>query len=217
MTIMATMTRSLLRPALMLLFVLACFTAPARAQAPQPSPVPVRWEFDLEIEHHLGIEVVETLGEGRRPYFYLTYRVTNFTESDRLLAPLWELVTEEGDVLRSGRGVPISVTETLMRRLGNPLLRDQFSMVSTQLQGIENTRFGLVVWPANDLDTDTVTVFATGFSGENTAYFTTDPSTGERVRHLLRKTRMLRYSTPGLLSDTGGDAFEVLEAGWTMR
>jgi len=202
---------------LALVFAVAAFGPMAAAQAPQPSPVPVRWEFDLEIEHHLGIEVVESPGEGARPYFYLTYRVTNFTDQDRLLAPLWELVTEEGDVLRSGRGVPSAVTETLMERMGNPLLIDQFSMVSTQLRGIENTRFGLVVWPANDLDTDTVTVFATGFSGENTAYFTTDPETGERVRHLLRKTRMLRYSTPGLLRDTGGDAFEVIEDRWTMR
>ena len=217
-----TETRSMILPThafrpSVLVVLLAAFASGAAAQAPQPSPVPVRWEFDLQIEQHLGIELVETPDLGRRPYFYMTYRVTNFTESDRLLAPLWELVTEEGDVMRSGRGVPASVTDTLMERMNNPLLQDQFSMVSTQLRGIENTRFGLVVWPADDLDTDTVTVFATGFSGENTAYFTSDPETGERVRHLLRKTRMLRYSTPGLLSGTRGRSFELIEDRWTMR
>lgn len=216
---MIRVSRSLSRLAAVLLgsVCVAGVTSQAAAQAPEPAPVPIRWEFDLRIEQGLGIEMVETNNGGQLPYFFLTYRVTNFGDADRLLAPLWELVTDEGKVLRAGRDVPPEVTETLLERLGNPLLQDQFAMVSQQLRGIENTRFGLLVWPVEDLDTDSVTVFASGFSGESTPYFTSDPQTGEPVRHLLRKSRMLRYQTPGRLRDTGGKAFPLVEDRWIMR
>ncbi|MEM7754649.1 MAG: hypothetical protein AAF297_03325 [Planctomycetota bacterium] len=189
---------------------------PAARAAPEPEPVPVRWEFDFR-EGPLRLATVEVPGVGPRKYFYFTYRVANFSGQDRMLAPSFDLVTDEGEVLRGGRGVPGFVTQELLARLQNPLLLDQLRIVSTLNQGLEHSRFGLVIWPATDLDIDEVTLFATGFSGENTPYFTTDPETGERIRHLLRKTRMIRYGLPGRLENRGALPFEVDEARWVMR
>lgn len=186
------------------------------AAAPEPEPVPVRWEFDFR-EGPLRLASVDIPGVGPRKYFYFTYRVTNFSGQDRMLAPSFDLVTSEGEVLRGGRGVPGYATQTIMSRLNDPLLKDQLQIVSTLNQGLEHSRFGLVVWPATDLDIDEVTLFAAGFSGENTPYFTVDPETGERVRHLLRKTRMIRYALPGELSGRGSIPFDAVESRWVMR
>ena len=49
---------------------------PASAAAPEPRPVPTRWEFTFE-PGPLRLAWVET-ENGPAPYFYLTYRVTNF-------------------------------------------------------------------------------------------------------------------------------------------
>ena len=184
--------------------------------APEPEPVPIRWEFDFR-EGPLRLATVNVPGVGPRKYFYFTYRVTNFSGQDRMLAPSFEMVTSEGELLRAGRGVPSAVTQELLDRLDNPLLFDQLRIVSTLNQGLEHSRFGLVIWPATDLDVDEVTLFATGFSGENTPYFTEDPETGERVRHLLRKTKMMRYALPGELRGRGALPFDVVESRWVMR
>jgi hypothetical protein len=190
--------------------------APVAVAAPEPEPVPVRWEFDFR-EGPFRVASIDVPGIGPRKYFYMTYRVVNFSGQDRMLAPSFDLVTSEGEVLRSGRGVPTVVTRELMARLGNPLLRDQLGMVSSISPGLEHARFGLVVWPATDLDVDELTVFAAGFSGENAPYFTNDPETGEQIRHLLRKTRMLRYASPGEIQGRRDRPFDLTEGRWVMR
>ena len=43
--------------------------------APEPSPVATQWEFTFE-EGPLRLAWVDD-GDGMKPYFYLTYRVTN--------------------------------------------------------------------------------------------------------------------------------------------
>ncbi|MEM1184536.1 MAG: hypothetical protein AAGI53_05990 [Planctomycetota bacterium] len=201
--------------ALVSLVAATMLSAPLVA-APEPEPVPIRWEFDFR-EGPLRSMTVDVPGVGPRKYFYFTYQVTNFSDQDRMLAPSFDLVTDEGEVLRSGRGVPGVVTQTVLDRLSDPLIEDQLGIVSTLNQGLEHSRFGVVIWPVTDLDIDEVTVFAAGFSGENKPYFTVDPQTGERVRHLLRKTRMLRYGLPGELTDRGSRPYEVIETRWVMR
>ncbi len=69
------------------------------AVAPEPDPVPTRWQLDLDISD-LRVRTIQT-DEGPRPFFYLTYQVTNNAGEDILFAPRWELATDQGDLLRS--------------------------------------------------------------------------------------------------------------------
>lgn len=189
---------------------------PAAWAAPEPEPVPVRWEFDFRPAAlrlaQLGVE-----GEGPVWFAFLTYRVVNHSGQDRMLAPLFELATDEGHVVRSGRGVPYEVTAEIMRMIDDPLLQDQLGIVGTMLQGIENTRRGVVVWRLPDHRVDELQVFGAGFSGESEAFFAQDPETGERVRHVLRKTRMLRFAMPGEVTDRSRPTPELIEARWILR
>lgn len=187
----------------------------ARA-VPEPEPVPTKWEFEFRPGPLRLASVADSNGRVR-PYVYMTYRVTNYTGLDRLLAPAFDLATRDGDVLRAGRGVPPEVVDFIKSRLGDPLLEDQLSIVSTLLQGPENARFGVVVWPLPDSNTDELVVFAAGFSGEFQAYFTTDGDSGEQVRHVLRKTLMLRYPVPGDLRGFGDAEIAAQADRWVMR
>jgi hypothetical protein len=94
-----------------------------------------------------------------------------------LFAPSFDLATSDGNVARSGRGVPFDVIRQIMERLENPFLQEQVSMLGLLLQGEENAKEGLVVWPASTLDVDRLTVYMSGFSGETATIEVPDPRT----------------------------------------
>ncbi len=183
------------------------------AAAPQPDAIPSRWEFDLR-PGPLRITTVSVDGEEPRAYFYMPYYVENNSGEDRFLAPRFELATEEGEIIRSGgSAVPREVVRTLIARFRNQLLEDEISMLGPILQGPENAREGLVIWPAGDLTVDEVTIYASGFSGETKQFVR--PDTGETV--VLRKTRMLRHATPGNIDPTSDQPFRRTVDRWIMR
>jgi hypothetical protein len=189
--------------------------APPSLAAPQPDPVPTRWEFDFQ-PGPMRIALINIPGVGLKRYFFFTYRITNYWGTDLLFAPDAELKTDEGRVLRSGRDVPAAVTESIVARLGNPLMQDQIEIVGTVLQGPENARDGVLIWPADDLDVDEVTLFFAGLSGETKPY-TLREGTDDAERFLLRKTAMLRYETPGEFGWRDNEALELAESTWVMR
>ena len=193
----------------------AVITAPAIA-APEPSPVPTRWELEFR-PGPLRFVALDVEGQGVRHFAFLTYRVTNYSGADRLFAPSFELMTDDGRVVRSGRNIAPDTTDRILASLENPLIQNQLQIVDVLLQGRENAKFGLVIFPLEDLTVDEIRVFASGFSGESTVYFTEDPDTGERVRHVLRKTMQLQYDLPGELTAAGDDPIEATTQRWIMR
>lgn len=182
--------------------------------APEPAPVATQWEFTFE-PGPLRLAWVETEGE-KKPYFYLTYRVTNHWGGVKLFAPDVSLMSDNANVQRSGRDVSSAVTAEIMRRLKNPLLESQTDIVSNVLQGVEHARDGVVIWPAEDLQADELTVFFAGLSGEFQSYIT-GRETSEPQRYTLRKTMMMRFASPGQISGQGDRPFELIEKRWVMR
>ena len=179
--------------------------------APEPAPVSRRWQLDMR-PGPLRVTVISTKDAGPRAYAYLTYLVMNPTREDIFFAPSFELITDEGDLIRSGRGVPREVVAELLKRLHNPLLEDEIRVIRMLGQGEENAREGLVVWPLNALKADEITIFATGFSGETRTV--RKPDTGEMVT--LRKTLMLRHATPGEIP-TDNSPLTRAEQRWILR
>lgn len=193
----------------------------ARASAPEPSPVSRQWQLDLEMG---PLRVVELAlpGVGRRAYYYATYIVVNDSGRDMFLAPMWELGTDQGEVLLSGKGVPAAVTEELLERLRNPFLEDQISILGTIRQGEENAREGLVVWPVGKETVNEVSIYAIGFSGETKTITVRDAATGQRKAVVLRKTLMRRHAIAGNLLDDrsrteGGRRLNRTTERWILR
>lgn len=198
------------------LVALACLvlTVGAFGFAPEPDPVPTRWQLQID-PGPLRVATVQT-ERGPRKYLYFTYTVTNYWGEDLLFFPDVELKTDDATVQRSGRDVPAAVQDEIIRRLNDPLLEDQISVVGQVLQGPENARTGLAIWPAIDLDVDEVVIFFAGLSGENKAYVVTTPD-GQRERFNLRKTLMLRYDTPGEFGYRDNEQLDLAERVWVMR
>lgn len=197
--------------------------APTAMAAPEPAPIPRRWQLDVEVSP-LRMIVLDAPGVGARPYYFLTYKVTNNTAQDILFAPAFELATDGMDVHRSGRDVPVAVTNALIEKIQNPFLEDQISIVGTLLRGEENAKEGLVIWPVPSLHQSEVVVYAAGFSGETATVeipvVKTDEN-GNKVeateKKVLRKTLMLRYRMPGDLAPGFDEPMEPSQQQWIMR
>jgi hypothetical protein len=193
---------------------LAPLTATA---APEPSPVPRRWQLDIEAS---PLKVITLNTEhGARPFFYMTYKVTNHSTQDLLFAPVFELATNDQELLRSGRDVPVSVTNELLGMLENSFLLDQIAIVDTLLRGEENAKEGLVIWPVPADHLNEVSVYAAGFSGETATLElpVIGGKEGATEKKVLRKTLMLRYRMPGDLDPSDGGEFHPHEQRWIMR
>lgn len=187
---------------------------PAMA-APEPDPVPTRWQLYVETSPLSIISLPDDRGQ-TMPYFYMTYNVTNDSGQDLVFAPVFELADDEGRTVRGGRGVPGSVTQRLLDMLENPLLKDQVSVLGLLLQGNDNARQGLVVWPAENLNVDSIAVFCSGFSGE-TETVSFPMQNGAERSVLFRKTLMLAFDTPGNLIPGRTPDMRPSETRWVMR
>lgn len=190
--------------------------SPNALAAPEPEAVPSRWEFSIEPGNLRAISL-DVPGQGVRSFYYWTYKVTNNTGSDRPLNPAFELTVEDGTTARtyrSGRNVPREATEMILRKINNPYLLDEVEVQNgLLLQGRENAREGLVVWPLEAFRADEVVIYVEGFSGESRSV--TRPDTGERV--VLRKTLMLRHQVDGTIETASPRPITRSVERWILR
>lgn len=188
---------------------------PAALAAPEPDPVPRRWQLTVE-PGPLRVASIDVPGIGPQLYYFLTYKVVNSTGQDLLFTPSFELTTDEGELVRSGRGVPAAATKVLLDRLENPFLQDQISIVGMLLQGEENAKEGLVMWPVGVGHVRSLDIFGSGFSGETRSMDAFDPETGGTKRVSVRKALMIRYQPKGEVR-AGNEGYPVIEQRWVMR
>lgn len=211
---MMTLFRRAFAASLLLLSTMAI--APVAAGAPEPDPIPTKWQLDLR-PGALRIVTIDIPSGEPRVYAFLTYRVTNNTGNDLSFIPAFDLANEEGAFLRSGQNVPYEVTSQILALMRNDFLEDQISILGTLQQGPENAKEGLVIWPLPDMDTDRLTIYAAGFSGESKSVMMLNPETGERERKTLRKVRALHYETPGNIVPTTRRELALINDEWIMR
>ena len=177
---------------------------------PKPSAVPPRWELEFEPgEFRLYVDPLEG-----GTYWYFTYQVTNRTGRDQTWAPRLVLFTDRGEILASGRGVPMRVTTDLMDLLGNEMIESQNEIIGELHHGREHAKDGLVIWPAGDLEVNELSLFVAGISGETATV--EHPLTGDRV--VLHKTLQRDYLIPGEALPRGSKPVELAgEQRWVMR
>lgn len=186
--------------------------AGSMGMAPEPDPVPQRWELQVD-PGELRLTTIDVPNVGARKYFYMTYRVTNNSGKDLLFAPSFEMSDGEGGVSRSGRDVPLTVTQKILAETQNVYVQDQISIIGELLQGSENSRDGVVIWPAANLSPDEVVVYGAGFSGETATVTGNDGKT----KFVLRKTLRLDFAPPGDLSGVAARGLTLNGKNWIMR
>lgn len=232
------MTRSIHAPSLRRTLSTMCLTAattlsgvavgvtaltplePAQAY-PEPSRYPVAWELDFRYDDPRRI-VVEVPGQSEpKAYWYMTYRVENHTDRERLFLPVFELMLEDGRVLRSDRNIPKAVFNRIQQRVGDPLLEEALQLSgSTLLLGEDQQRRGVAIWEEPQPDLGRFVIFVGGLSGEAA---TPKDAKGEPLKDangrnvLLFKTLQINYRLLGDESRPGDDLLEKDGERWVMR
>jgi hypothetical protein len=222
---------------LLCLAFLAALTTPPAAPAragdfPEPSIYPISWE--LKFEHGKPKRIVVTdPGKGPSAYWYLTYTVTNETETEQTFLPRFEMMTSDGQIVQSDRGISPRVFEAVKRQEGNKFLEPRTKMMRERLRvGEDQARDGVAIWKEPMSEMGNFNIFVTGLSGE----FVTmkmvkgkmtriDPTkvaqelkgVDEKDVVILRKTLQLNYVIYGDEVYAGLDEVNVKPEQWVMR
>jgi hypothetical protein len=193
--------------------------APAQSY-PVPNPYPIAWELDFRHATPKRI-VVEIPGESvPRAFWYMTYTVVNRTDREQMFLPVFEMVTQDGQIIRSDRSIPARVFEVIKQREGNRFLEPVNQVAGMLRVGEDEARDSVAIWPEPTRRMGSFTLFVAGLSGESVAL--TDAQ-GNMIRdeqgmpQFLRKTLQLDYQVRG--DENFPDRHPVVDRGrrWVMR
>jgi hypothetical protein len=202
--------RAVVRLVPALLLGLLCGTA--MAKAPQPSPYPISWQLDFEHGLPKRVVVKDAAGESRA-YWCMTYAATNKTGKEQSFLPVFEMLTDDGRLIRSDRSIAPSVIETIRKHEGNRFIEGSLQISGPIRLGEDQTKHGVAVWPEPGRRMGRFSVFIGGLSGE----YTTIKGSDEKVIHLY-KTLQLNYTVAGDEAYPGEDLVTKDEAElWVMR
>lgn len=197
--------------------------------APKPSPVPVQWELDIDVRKPQPIKVLLP-GEARpKLFWYMTYTVSNHTGAEQVFVPEFVLYTDNGQILRAGQGVPMAVFDAVRKGVNDPHLRDTVGVAGKLLQGDDNAKTGVAVWPDFDPQAGGFDVFIGGLSGETAEVKLPEPIEVEqrdikgnvkkvtKDKLILSKTLDLKYGIPGEAADRIHVTPTLTGKDWVMR
>ena len=183
-----------------------------RAEYPKPSPYPRSWE--LSFEHGIPKRVVvQTAGSNiPRAFWYMNYTVTNNTDKEQLFLPTFELLIEDGRIVRNDFKIPRSVFEAIKKREGDRFL-EPAALIGGELRlGPSQAKDGVAIWPEPAAEMGRFSIFVSGLSGETATIKGPD---GKDV--ILRKTLQLNYLIRGDDVYPGEDDVNENPSEWVMR
>jgi hypothetical protein len=190
----------------------------AAEEYPTPSVYPVSWQFDFS--NRMPKRIVVDSGKGAVAYWYLPYTVTNNTDKERLFVPVFEMVTNEGKIVRSDKDIPLKVFAAIRKQEGNKLL-EPVNAVSGEIRlGESEARDSVAIWREPAARMGSFSVFVSGLSGE--AIIMKDDK-GEVKKDaegnpvILRKTLQLNFHINGDEVYPGEDEVHTKGEEWVMR
>ncbi len=197
--------------------------ASASAAAPKPAavPKPGSWTVDVKFEHP-QIIMFKAAGDNQpKRFWYVIMTLTNKTNSDLEFYPACELMTDTLQIIPAGKSVPMAVPEQIKERHQSkyPFL-EYFETTSTKiLQGQDNAKDIVIVWPDFDPDAKGIKLFIAGLSNETITvdHPTAKDKAGKPVKVFLRKTLELNYAVKGDAALRTNDSLSYIEQRWIMR
>ena len=162
---------------------------------PEPARVPISWELSFR---HGNMERIFINVNGKdTPVWFMRYTVINNTGRDVLFTPSFEIVAETGTTMEAFKGVPSTAFEKIKAGFNNSLLISPNNIYGKLLQGEDNAKDGVVIFPALDPDARNFRLFVMGLSGETADV--ENPATHKKV--ILQKTLELDFNIPGQAID----------------
>jgi len=207
--------------------VLAIFAAQAQT-APKPSSLQKSWQLEFEFSD-LKFVRVDVPGKGPQTFCFLHYKVTNKTGGERIFVPKFVLYTDTGQILDSDKQTTVAAYRYIKTLLNSPFLRDTIGMAGKILQGDDNAKEGVAIWPDFDEKAGIANVFIGGLSGETTQIDLPSPikvvetSADGKKREVVKKTatlaktKQLRFSVLGEAAARFTAPIKLLDERWLMR
>jgi hypothetical protein len=196
---------------------------------PKPLTVPLQWQFEIELGDFRPIAVRLPDKKEDQIFWYLRYTVTNRSGEDRIFVPEFILYTDTGEIVRAGKQTPMVVFNKIKALYNDPLMKIPTAMTGTLLQGEDNAKSSVAIWPDFDPNAGKVSIFLGGLSGETTSVDLPAPITvvepdwrGEehtvtKDKLLLVKTLELQYAIPGEKAARRHLAPKLTKQHWVMR
>ena len=209
--------------------VLALFVCPVRAEFPTPSAYPISWELAFEWATPRRIAVVVPNEKQPQAYWYMTYRVTNTTGTEQQFLPFFEMLTEDGRIIRSDKNVPDAVFAAIKERERSKYLEPPEKIAGTIRVGEDQAVDSVAVWLEPAREMGRFSIFASNLSGESVIMLKTDAGyvtvkKGEELVGLkdpellvLRKTLQANYIILGDEVFPGEDEVNENPNEWIMR
>jgi hypothetical protein len=148
----------------------------------------------------------------------MRYTVVNNTGKEILFTPSFELVADTGRVqtaFKEANGkdnIPSAVFEEISRLYKNPLLQSPSSIYGRLLQGEDNAKDGVIIFPALDPEARQFQLFVMGLSGETAEV--KNPIDGKSV--ILQKALEIDFRLPGQAIGIEPKT-EVTTVKWVMK
>ena len=136
------------------------------ADFPEPSSYPIAWQLDFT--HGMPKRIVVAVPTSPIPqaYWYMTYQVTNNTDREEPFLPSFDLLADDGRVVKSNVDIPQSVFDAIKGHERNKYLEPITAIVGTVRIGPAEARDGVAIWPEPLKRMGHFSVFVTGLSGE---------------------------------------------------
>ncbi len=204
--------------------ILSAFACVSLA-APKPALVqsPSQWTLNTTYTNPEQIVLENTVDKKPVRFWYIILTITNNSGQDVGFYPKCELVTDTFQILPAGKGVGSIVFDKIKERHKKryPFLELLGSTDSKVLQGEDNTKDIVVIWPDFDSNAKSIDLYITGLSNETVELelpvVSTRNQNGEQKKIYLKKTLDLQYKIKGNPASLGGAAFEYKAKSWVMR
>jgi len=185
--------------------------------APEPAVVQSRddWTVEVTFEHPRSIEGRVPGQEGPSFLWYTILTLTNRSREDVAFYPQCELMTDTFQIVPEGRDATEEVYNRIKKRHHSryPFLETLDEAGNRILQGQNNARDVVLVWPDFDSKASDIKIFISGLSSEIAVV--AHPLSAEKL--YLRKTLELSYQLrgdPALRSSLHAD---YKHKRWVMR
>jgi hypothetical protein len=142
----------------------------------------------------------------------MTYSVTNDTDREQLFLPAFELLTEDGRVVRNDINIPRRAFDEIKKREGARFLEPAHKIGGELRIGPDQAKDGVAIWPEPASEMGQFSIFVSGLSGETA----TVPGPDKKPT-ILRKTLQLNYLVRGDDVYPGEDEVNENPEQWVMR
>ena len=213
-----------MRTTLLLLSLTCLLTTLTLCQAaPEPAivPGPNLWTLDVEYTNPQQITVKVPGHRAPQRFWYIILTMTNGHNRDADFYPRCDLMTDTLRLTQAYRDTRNLVFKKIQKRHKKkyPFLESLEYADNRILQGQDNTKDMVIIWPDFDLKAKMISLFIAGLSNETVAidHPTVKDENGQPEKVFLRKTLQLNYAIAGDKALRHKSRLTFKKQNWIMR